>query len=359
MAATDEDRTEEATPTKLREAHKRGQVFKSAEVNSLVILASALAVAVIFGEWTINGVLKLAQDILGEAGRQPLTIAYVTELMHWIGLRVLYLLSPLLLLTVSAGILSNLMQTGPVFSTHPLGPDFSKLNPAQGWKRVFSLRSLYEGAKTLIKFVLLFAVGYGVIRHLLPEMFSLLQKPMSAYPATLLHLAAFALAVMLAAYSLVAFSDAAYTKREYRKNMRMSRRERREEIRRNDGDPKIRSRRRDLLLSMRKNVKSLSKVGESDVVITNPTHLAVALRYEPKTMRAPIVLSKGAGDLAMKIRELAYRHGVTVIESPALARRLFKEVALDQAVPEDTYPQIATLLRPIFDARKARREDRP
>lgn len=359
MAATEEDRTEEATPTKLREARKRGQVLKSVEINSLAILGSALTVAAIFGEWTINGVLKLARDIVSEAGRQPLTITYVTELMHWIGLRVLYLLAPLLLLTVCVSALSNLIQTGPVFSTHPLGPDFSKLNPAQGWKRVFSMRSLYEGAKTLIKFALLFAVGYGVIRHLLPEMFSLLQRPLSAYPAALLHLAVFALAVMLAAYSILAFSDAAYTRSEYRKNMRMSRREMREEVRRHEGDPKIRSRRREILLSMRKNVKSISKVGDSDLVVTNPTHVAVALRYEPSSMHAPVVTSKGAGDLALRIRELAYRHGVTVVESPALARRLFGDVPLDEAVPEDTYPQIAALLRPIFDARKSRHESRP
>lgn len=352
--SSDQDRTEEATPFKLREARKRGQVLKSPEVNSLAILGGALFVGAAFGAWTINGVLALGRDLFNEIGHSTLTIAYVTELARWAGTRALYLLSPLLVLTVVAAVLSNFFQTGPVFTFYPLKPDFSKINPAQGMKRVFSIRSLYEGLKTSVKFALLFGVIYGVVRHLLPEMFSLLQRPMSAYPAAMQHIATLALFTMLVAFSLLAFSDAAYSRWEFHKNMRMSQRERREELRSQEGDPKIRSRRRDLLLNMRKNVKSISKIGDADLLVTNPTHLAVALRFDRATMHAPRVTSKGAGDLALRMRQLAFRYSVTVVESPVLARHLFREVELDGFIPEDSYAQVAALMRPVFEARKAR-----
>lgn len=352
--ANDQDRTEEATQFKLREARRRGQVIKSPEVNSLVILSGALLVTSAFGAWMINGVLKLSHDVFELIGKTELTIPYVIETLHGLGLKVLFLLSPLLVMTVIAGILSNFLQTGPVFTFHPLKPDWSKLNPARGWKRMFSMRSLYDGLKTIIKFSVLFGVLYGVVMHLLPNMLSLLQRSMSAYPSVLLQIATSALLALLVVFALLAFGDAAYSRWEYRKKMRMSKREVREETRRHEGDPKIRARRRDLLLGMRKNVRSISSIPGSDILITNPTHFAIALKFDRATMHAPKVVSKGAGDLAKRMRQLAYRYNVPVVESPALARRMFREVKLDGFVPEDTYAQVATLMRPIFEARVAR-----
>jgi flagellar biosynthetic protein FlhB len=351
----DQDRTEEATPFKLEEARRRGQVFKSVEINSLGMLSLALLAATAFGSWTVHGMLLLSRDIFREAGTASLSVPYSTDFLSWVGNRALFILSPVLALAVIAAVLTNFLQTGPVFSFFPLKPDFTRLNTAQGFKRVFSVRSLYEGLKTFLKFLLLAGVVYAVIRNLLPELLSLPQHAMAAIPAILLRIAVFALLAMLIGYALIAFSDNAYSRWEYHKKMRMSRRELRDEVRRREGDPQIKSRRRQLLRSMRKNTQSTSRIGDADLLITNPTHVAVAVQYDRATMPVPRVVSKGAGDLALKMRRLAFHHGVTVVESPALARRLFREVEIDAFIPADTYQDVATLLRPVLQTRQNRK----
>ncbi|MGH8446669.1 MAG: EscU/YscU/HrcU family type III secretion system export apparatus switch protein [Solimonas sp.] len=348
----DQDRTEEATPFKLEEARRRGQVFKSVEINSLAILGLALLAATAFGLWTIYGVLQLSRDIFREAGTLSLSVSSVTKMFHWISNQGLFILSPLLVLAVIGAVLANFLQTGPVFSFFPLKPDFTRLNPAQGFKRVFSMRSLYEGLKSILKFALLAGVVYAVVRHFLPELFSLMQRSMSAYPGELQHIATFSLLAMLIGFTVLAFGDNAYSRWEFRKKMRMSRRELRDEVRRREGDPQIKSRRRQLLSAMRKNAKSTARVGDADLLITNPTHVAVALQYDRGSMPAPRLISKGAGDLALKMRRMAYHHGVTVVESPVLARRLYREVEIDGFIPPDTYQQVAGLIKPILQARR-------
>lgn len=347
----DQDRTEEATPFKLEEARKRGQVLKSPEISSLGILAMALFVSTAFGLWTIRRLLELSRDIFHEAGRSSLSIPYVLDLLTWMTNKALFILSPLLALVVIAAIGINFLQTGPVFSFFPLKPDFTRLNPAQGFKRVFSVRALYEGLKSFLKFGLIAAVVYAVVMHFLPEMLSLPQRSLAAYPGVLQHIATFALLVILISFAVLAVADAAYSRWEFNKKMRMSRRELRDEVRRREGDPQIKSRRRELLRSLRKNAKSISRVGDADLLITNPTHFAVALEYDRNTMPAPRIISKGAGDLAARMRQLAFHHGVTIIRDPVLAQKLYREGELDGYIPQDTYQQVAGLIRPILAAR--------
>jgi flagellar biosynthetic protein FlhB len=346
--AGDLDKTEPATAFKLEEARRKGQVFKSPELVSMAILSVALVVLLAFGEWSIRQTMSLSSQLLVEAGRQELTPHYVFQLLLWMSQKALYILSPLLALALIGGVLANVIQTGVVFSAFPLKPDFSRINPAQGFKRVFSMRSLYEGLKSLIKLALVSGILYAVLMSLVPSLMGLIQRPVSSYPAYLASKAAFVLFVLLLGFLAMSLADLIYSKWEYGKKMRMSRRELKDEHRRREGDPQIRQKRRELQRSMRKKANSLGRVKDADVLITNPTHLAIALQYKRGEMRAPKLIAKGAGGLALKMREEAFRYGVTVVESPVLARKLFDEVDFEEMIPEDTYADVAAILRRIL-----------
>lgn len=354
----DQDKTEQATPFKLDEARRKGQVFKSPELNSLAALTMALLALLAFGGWAIDRTLALGARLLTESGRAELTPDYVMALTRWSGERALLLLAPIFVLLAAVGILSNLLQTGPVFSFAPLKPDFQRLNPIQGFKRIFSFRSVYEAIKAVLKLALLAGVTYGAVDYLLPKLLGLPQRSISAFPEFLRETAAFVLFVLVLGFLALALVDLAFTRWEYLKKMRMSRRELRDEIRRREGDPQIRSKRRDLQRAMRKRAGAAGRVKDADVLITNPTHLAVALRYRREEAVAPVVVAKGAGELALRMREMAFRYGVTVVESPVLARRLFANVDLDDMIPEETYEDVAAILKRVF-AEKTTRSTRP
>ena len=349
-----QERTEPATPFKLEEARKQGQVAKSLELNSLVVLSLMLLATLAFGGWGFKQTLWLGQRTMNEIGRSELHPRYLFGLYEWAADALVYILSPLVLLAMVGGIVAGLIQTGPVFSFKPLKPDFKRLNPVEGFKRVFSMRTVFEGFKVSLKLAVLGIVTYLVIRSLVPALTGLLQRPPASYPAFLIEQGALLLFFLLLAFVGIALIDVSFTRYDYLKKMRMSRRELREEHKRREGDPQVRAKRRELQRALRKKNASTSRVKDADVLITNPTHLAVALEYRRGEMVAPRVIAKGADQVALHMRELAFRHRVPVVENPPLARRLFRSVDLDQSIPEDTYPMVAGVLRGVLAARAAR-----
>lgn len=352
MAEQEQDRSEPATPFKLEEARRKGQVAKSLEVNSFAALSVALLAWLAFGTWAVSQTTALARHTFVQAGR---IVFEPGEILAWSvgGARaMLAILLPLMLLMVAIGMLSNLLQTGPVFSAQPMKPDFSRINPAKGFKRLFSMRMVYEAIKSLIKLALFGVIVWWVIRGLLPMLMGLTAIDPVAYPAVLMRRVALLMFFLLLAVFVVAVLDLAYTRWEYGKQMRMSRRELRDEVRRREGDPQVRARRRDSQQALRRKAGALKNVREADVIITNPLHVAVALRYDRATMIAPQVTCKGTGRIARLIRRLAARHRVPVRRSPALARHLYRWVEIDGPVPEACYAEVATLLRSVY-ARRA------
>ena len=245
-------------------------------------------------------------------------------------------------------------QTGLVFSTHPLKPDFTRLNPAAGFKRVFNSRMLYEAAKTFIKVMLLAAVVYVCLRRAAPALMSLQMMDVHAHPAWLAkQVLRMALAV-LALLAFIAIIDLAFVKFDFAKRMRMSRREIREEVKRRDGDPKVKAKIRELQREAARRGSSLKRVPDADVLITNPTHLSVAVKYERGKAAAPQVIAKGSGDMALRMREKARQHGVPIIENRPLAQLLFRQSPIDSLVPPETYPAVARLLKWAYRQRAER-----
>jgi flagellar biosynthesis protein FlhB len=352
MAEEEQSRSEEATPFKLEEARKRGSTAKSMELNSLAILLFACGAVYLLGRSLMHGTLQLSSNILDRAAdlrfSQKATSDWLSELL----IDGLMLLMPLMLPLMVIAILINLAQVGPIFSTFPLKPDFKRLNPVEGLKKLFSKRVLVEAIKTVLKCALLGATLYFAILALLPESVSLLLAEERLYGKFIIEEGGGLLFKLAAVFCLIAFIDAMYSRWDFQQRMRMSRRELRDEHKRREGDPRIRQKIRELQREALKRRGGLRKVKDADVLVTNPQRLAVAIRYRRDEMFAPAVLAKGAGEVAAAMRKLAQRHRIPIVENKPLARILFREVEAGSAIAEKHYPLVAKILVWAFALRK-------
>jgi len=348
----EQDRSEPATPYKLGEAKKHGQVAKSLEVNSLVVIGTALALAYAWGESVAAAELGLSRGLftVPAAELRPGSVVQLFSGVFGELVSIFWLLAAAGML---AAVLANVLQTGPVLSGHPLKLDFQRLNPATNLKRLFSAKLWFETAKTCVKLVLFAGVLYLAIDALLPMLLSALDRDARTLGPFLLESARSVAFKLLLALLLVALIDLVFVRWDYARNMRMSRREMREEVKRREGDPHVRAKLRELQKEASRRAGSLKRVPEADVLITNPTHVAVALRYERERMAAPTVIAKGSEEHALRMREIALRHRVPVIEDPPLARALYRGVRVDRAIPEEHYGAVARLLAQVLRARAA------
>lgn len=353
MAEQDQNRNEPATPFKLKEAKKRGQVAKSLEINSLLVIMSFLAAIYIWGGSMAQHHLRIERMIFDQAHVINFEISHLLTWFSGIFVEVLRAFSPLILTVMLVMLASNLVQTGPVFTFFPLKPDFERINPAAGFKRVFSMRMVFEALKSIIKIALFGTVLYLVLAGLIPQMLALMDTDPRGYPPLLMDAMSSLIFKLGMAILVVALLDLAYTRWDYGKKMRMSRREMKEEIRRREGDPEIRARIRELRKEAAKRGKALRRVPEADVLITNPTHLAVALLYKRGEMLAPQVIAKGSGEFAQTMKALARKHRVPIVEDKELARRLFRQVDIEAGIPEALYPPVAQLLAWIYRVKPA------
>lgn len=345
MAADEQSKTEQPTSFHLQEAHDRGQVPRSAELSG-VLVTTVFCIAFAAASYSLAAALARAvRHTLLMAGNAPAPSAALLVWLQRTFQPFWQAILPMALAMIVTAVVVNLMQTGPTFSTTPLKPDFTRLNPAQGAKRLFSMRILWELFKLAFKACLLGGVGWALaagIRHKVDA--AAFSDPSSLalqFRAIFVQVSTWVLCLLV----LVALIDFWFTKREYIRKLRMSRRDIKDEMKRRDGDPEIRHRRKRLIAELLKHSRSLSRVPEADIVLSNPTHLAIALQYRPKSMRSPVVLSKGSDATATRIREIATRSGVPCLRSPELARALFRECKVDQTVPAHLYTQLAPVYR--------------
>jgi flagellar biosynthetic protein FlhB len=355
MAEQDSDLSEDATPHKLDEARKKGSVAKSPDLTVAIVLFG-LVVTIYGSGWNgLRQVLQVQRQILGKATRLDWSADGVAAWMGGLASEMLHVLSPLFLTVGIAAVLANLVQTGPIFSFHPLKPDLERLSPATGFKRLFSLRILYETGKSLVKLVVLSSVAYFLIAKAIPGLIGLPALDPKGYARELIGLTGSLLAKLVLTLFALALLDVLYTRWEFGRRMRMSKRDVKDESKNREGDPRIRARIRELRREVLKRSKAMQKLPGADVLVTNPTHLAVALSYEHGRSGAPQVVAKGAGEMAQKMRELARLHRIPVVQNRILARALFREVENDGYVPEKWYPQVAKIMVWVYAMRDANR----
>ncbi|MFL6676184.1 MAG: flagellar biosynthesis protein FlhB [Massilia sp.] len=354
MAGEDMDRTEQATPYKLKKAREKGQVAKSLDFVSVVVFLTAVVFLYLRGPRVLEQQFLFDRALLSESGQTLMSEAAVWSLVHAITWHLAALLGPFFGAVMLSAVVANLVQTGPLLAFEQVKADLSRLNPMEGAKKVFSLRKLFDGFKASAKLALLALVAYFALRLVLAQFFQwgrfspgVLMKSVVAEVASI----GFKMALVLA---VIAMIDMFYTKREYAKRMRMSRREIKDEIKNRDGDPRIRSRLRQLRQEMLKRSASTRNTEKADVLIVNPVHFAVALKYEHGKMESPQLLAKGSGAFAVAMRGIAAKHSIPIVQNVTLARKLFRELEVDQHVPPSMYADVARIIVWVFAMRKAR-----
>jgi flagellar biosynthesis protein FlhB len=354
MADQDIDRSEEATPYKRQKAREQAQTPRSADAVGAATFVAAVAYLAWQGEDVMQRLLRLAHAALLQAAQRHPSAEAFWPLAADLAARSAALLLPFFLLLPLAAWLACVAQTGMVFSLSPLRADFQRVNPVAGLKRILSLRTLFDGLRACIKLAVLCGAAWLALTALLPQFHVLT----ALAPADFLHAALGDLASlgwkMASALCLVAAADVLFTRREFSRRMRMSHRELKDEYRQREGDPRVRGRLRQLRRELLKRSRALRDTRTADVVLTNPTHYAVALRYVHGEMDAPRVVAKGAGQLAAAMREIAARHRIVVVQNPPLARRLFREAALDASLPADFHAEVARIIVWVLAMRQRR-----
>ena len=347
------EKTEQATPKKLSDARKEGQVAKSQEIATaftMLTLFLILKFGYTFMGTNFKAVFERAYNNIPYVtrtynGYPPVTtiMAILTNVL----LTILLVCAPFFLLGVAVSFMCDLIQVKWRPTTKPLKPKFSKLNPISGMKKIFSTRKLFELGKSLLKLAVMAAVIYTFFTGRTESLFLLYDMPLKQAIGLMGNLI-FDLGFRItAAYMVIAFIDYIYQKYKFKKDMMMTKKEVKDEYKNSEGDPQIKSaqRRRMMEASRRRMMQALP---EADVVITNPTHYAVAIKYDADEADAPIVVAKGADYLAQKIKEIAKENGVEIVENKPLARMLFANVEVGELVPPELYKAVAEVLAYVY-----------
>lgn len=343
----DEDKTERATGRRRSELREKGQVARSPEVLTAFVLAAGL-----MGLWLGAGQIHreltaLAQQFLGRAGQMEITVDSVVPLAVTVLGALVRAIAPLLLAAVVGGIAGNVVQVGFQISTRALEPDLARLNPVSGFGNLFQKTKVVDLGKSLLKVVVVGWVAYATLRGRvgeLPQLSNLSTAPFLVY---MLDLGYRILKNVLLVYVAIALLDYAFQKWQFEENNKMSKQEVKDEYKETEGDPMIKGRIRSLQREMARR-RMMAEVPQSDVVITNPTHFAVALRYDPAEMDAPRVVAKGADRVAQRIIAVAREHGVPLYQEPPVARALHRAAEIGDPIPADLFQAVAEILAHVY-----------
>ena len=348
---TDQEKTEQATSKRRQDAREKGQVAKSRELASVAVLGACLVYFYFGASAMATRLMELMRTSFRKSGQMTISIDNIQPLLTDLIFQTFTLLAPFLLVTIIAGLMINILQVGILFSPEAITPKFSKIDPIKGLQRLFSLRSLVELVKNILKMAIVGFVAYLTIKgesHKLLPLVDLGVRDILGYMGDVSFKILYSTCWVL---GILAILDYGYQKWEHEKSLKMSLKEIKEENRQTEGDPLIKGRIKRLQREMAKK-RMMAAVPKADVVITNPTHLAVAIRYEPETMNAPVVIAKGADFLAEKIKEIARNSGVPVVENKLVAQVLYKMTPVEQAVPENLYKAIAEILAHIYSLKQ-------
>ena len=343
---SDLEKTEEPTGRRLEQAREQGQVPHSRELGSFLVLLVAGSSFWMMGSWFAGRALSITRK-----GFQPdnFHLREPDQMLHRLGdlsLDALLAFSPLLGLLVLAALLPPFFLNAWVFAPKALVPDFGRLSPLKGFGRMFSLNSLMELGKAVLKAALVGTVAILLILRERDEIFGLLAMPLETAIADASHLLAFSFLILVAALIIVVAADVPFQIWQYFNNLKMTKEEVKQEMKEMMGDPHVKGRIRSLQMQAARK-RMMAAVPKANVVVTNPTHYAVALSYQ-SGMAAPKVVAKGVGAVALKIREVAGEHAVPILEAPPLARALYKHTDIDAEIPSALYNAVAEVLAYIY-----------
>ena len=335
--------TEEPTQKRLQEAREHGDVIKSTEVNALVLLAGGALAIAMFGGSAMKGLVVAMRLFLEQPDQMSLDPGDIMALARHTVISIGTILAPVFAVMMAAAVGGHLIQGTPTFSLEKIKPNLSKLSLVSGFKRIFGIDGLSNLVKGLAKMLV---VGFAVWTQIWPER-NMLESVLNQTPMGVVgdmdHLLFKVLIAALAALAVIAAADYLLQRQRFLQRNRMSKQEIKEEYRQNEGDPQIKAKIRQIRLERAKK-RMMAAVPEATVIITNPTHYAVALKYEAGKMAAPICVAKGIDALALKIRKVAKEHDVPIVENPPLARALHAAVEVDEVIPQEHFKAVAQVI---------------
>ena len=345
-----QDRTEEPTEKRLREAREKGDVPRSRELANLAVLGmtalAMLGMASSIGRaaqgW-LKGALSFEPGLLGHP---ELLAGHFARLLAGLMLPVL----PVLGVALLACLVSPAVMGGLRWANKSLQPDFKRLNPASGLKRIYGKEGFAELLRSLLRVVLVAGVGALVITGAMSKLLAIPRMSLEGAIGTGLHVASMTLVSIVGSLALLAAIDVPWQKFQHRSKLKMTKQEIRDELKQTEGNPELKARMRQVARQMSQR-RMMEAVPTADVVVMNPTHYAVALKYDSGTMRAPRVVAKGVDEMALRIRELASSHRVAVVEAPPLARALYRQAQVDQEIPVKLYAAVAQVLSYVYQLR--------
>lgn len=350
-----DERTEPASEKKKSDSREKGMVAKSADLNAAANLLFGFLTISLFGSMLYGQMSSMFTYVLMHAHSIEVDSATIHSFMYLVVSFLAVSLLPILAALMILGIASNILQSGFMFSPKALELKWAKLNPISGIKRVlFSTHSLVEMGKGTAKAAVVGIVAYNVIDNLIGESVSLIDSDVSNIGGFMMTAATKVIVNVGIAFFVIASFDYFYQKFEFEKNLRMTKQEVKEEYKMSEGDPTVKGR----IKTIQRQIaykRMMSDVPKADVVVTNPTHFAVALKYDTAKMAAPKVVAKGADLIAQKIKEVARQHGVPIVEDKPLAQTLFKSVEIGEQIPEKLFQAVAQILAYIFRLKKSKK----
>lgn len=354
------DKTEEPTAKKISDTRKKGSVARSQELSMAVELLALFLSLRIFGQWALGRLLgiyrwsisSLIPDYIKSERRIP-TVASMHTLMSDVYEQMLIVMIPFM----AAGFLSALFGTGLQFSfkisTDPLKPKLDKFNPVNGFKRMFSKQALVNLLISIAKIAIVFFVAYSVIKGHLNEIFILYELDLMQALALIVDLVIDVGIRISIVYLVLGFADFFYQKRKFRNDIKMTKQEVKDEYKDSEGDPEIKGRQRQKMREVSQK-RMMQQVPKADVVITNPTHIAVAIQYDAEKSDAPLVVAKGEELVAQRIKEVARDNNVEIVENKPLARALYTTVEIGAQIPPELYQAVAEVLAVIYNKKHKR-----
>lgn len=345
------EKTEKATPKKREDARKKGQVAKSQDINTALLLFLCFMVLFVFGEFMGKEMIALYKTSFTEYIHWDLTENTVNQVFLETTIETAKILAPLMGVAIVAGLAANFAQIGFLFTTEPLKLDLKKINPIQGAKKVFSLRAIVELFKSLFKIIFVGVITFFVIWFYKDDIMMLSFKTTESALALLGKITVIMGIAAAFALLFIAVFDYAYQKYDFEKSIRMSKQDIKDEHKNMEGDPLIKSKVKEKQRQMAMR-RMMSEVPQADVVITNPTHYAIAIKYDEEKASAPYIVAKGIDHLAFRIREIAKAHHVMTVENRPLARGLYDAADIGEVIPEEFYQAVAEVLAYVYRIEK-------
>ncbi|MGO4347987.1 flagellar biosynthesis protein FlhB [Paenibacillus sp. MCAF9] len=342
-----QEKTEEATPKKKDEARKKGQIARSADLPGSLILIFVFMSFIMMGNYFKTHIMMLFGNLFEDWLLMDVTTGNIMSLFNDVAIEMMLILLPIFAVTVLVGVLGNVVQYGFLLTGDPLKMKLSKLNPINGFKQIFSAKTVVEFLKSVLKLLIVAVLVYMTISKEWNRILVLASLPIQqifSFTAGLTIKLGIEIGVVLA---VLALADFFYQRYEHNKSLRMSKQDIKDEYKKSEGDPIIKSRIRERQRKMAMQ-RMMQEVPKADVIITNPTHFAIALKYDATKMEAPRIIAKGMDHVALRIREIAKENGVVTMENKPLARALYERAEIGDVIPPDLFQAVAEVLAYVY-----------